>query len=85
MNGVNYRSKHGLSQGYLLNSNGIASLFTEIIQQLCCTLIVILILAQRVDNPHLTKVDSSGESSGFGVSRDELDILNTASLNRKLV
>lgn len=38
------------------------------------------VLAQRVNHPKLTQVHGSGDSSGFWVSGNELDILDTTTL-----
>lgn len=76
--------KKGNYEANSLNSDDIASLRTEIVEQLCCTLFSIGVFAERIDNPHLTEVDSSSKSSGFRVSRDELDVLDTTSLNAQI-
>lgn len=64
----------------LLDGDGVTSLGTEVVELLNHTLVAVGILAQRVDNPELTQVHGSGNSSGFGVTGDELDILDTATL-----
>lgn len=65
---------------YLLDSNGVTGLGTEIIEFLDHTLVAIGVLSQRVNDPELTQVHSSGDSGGFRVSGNELDILDTATL-----
>lgn len=67
-------------KGDLLNSDGVASLGTKIVEQLCCALVSVGVLAEGIDDPHLSEVDGSGKSSGVRVSGDELDILDTTSL-----
>jgi hypothetical protein len=67
---------------YLLDSNSITSLGSKVIELLDHTLVAVRIFAQRVDNPNLAQVDSSSDSSRFGVSGDKLDILDTAALVR---
>lgn len=65
---------------YLLYSNGVTGLGTEIIEFLDHTLVAIGVLSQRVNDPELTQVHCSGDSGGFRVSGNELDILDTATL-----
>jgi hypothetical protein len=38
------------------------------------------IFSERVDDPDLTEVNCCSKSSGFGVARDELDVLDTATV-----
>lgn len=64
----------------LLDSDGVTSLGTKIIELFDHTLVTIGVLAQRIDDPELTQVHGSGNSSRFGVAGDELDVLNTATL-----
>jgi len=68
--------------GYLLDGDGVTGLRAKVEEQFNHTLVAIGILAQRVDNPELTQVHGSGDGSGFGVSGNELDVLNTATLVR---
>jgi hypothetical protein len=70
----------GRSFGYLLDSDGVTGLGAKVIQQLNDTLVAVLVLTERVDNPDLSQVHSSSESGRLLVTRDELDILNTTSL-----
>lgn len=58
----------------------IASVISEIIKQLRGTLVTVGVLFERIDNPDLTEVHSCSQGSGVGVTRDELDVLNTATL-----
>ena len=65
---------------YLLNGNRVTGLGTKVIEFLNYTLITIGVFAQRVNDPKLTQVYGSGDSSRFGVSRNELDVLDTTAL-----
>lgn len=65
---------------YLLDSNSITGLGAEIVEFLNHTLVAIGVLSQRVNDPELTQVHSSGDSGGFRVSRNELDILDATTL-----
>lgn len=64
----------------LLDSDSVTGLRTEIIELFDHTLVAIGVLAQRIDDPELTQVHGSGNSSRFGVTGDELDVLNTTTL-----
>lgn len=65
---------------YLLDSNGVTGLGTEIVEFLNHTLVAIGVLSQGVNDPELTQVHSSGNGGGFRVSGNELDILDTTTL-----
>lgn len=65
---------------YLLDSNSVTGLGTEIVEFLNHTLVAIGILSQRVNDPELTQVHSSGDSGRFRVPGNELDILDTTTL-----
>ena len=64
----------------LLDSDGIAGLGTKIVEFLDNTLIAIRIFAQRIDNPELAQVHGGSNGGRFGVTGDELDVLNTTTL-----
>lgn len=64
----------------LLNGNSVSSLGTEIIELLDNTLLAVRIFAKGVDNPNLTEVNGSSQSGSLRVIRNELDVLNTATL-----
>lgn len=64
----------------LLDSDSVTGFRTEVVELFNHTLVAIGVLSQRIDDPELTQVHGSGNSSGFGVAGDELDVLNTATL-----
>jgi hypothetical protein len=66
-----------------VDGDNIASVGTKVVEELCNTLLAVDILAERIDYPDLTEVDSSGKSSRFVVSWDELHVLDTASLENQ--
>jgi hypothetical protein len=65
---------------FLLDGNSVTGLGSKVKELFNHALVTVRILAQRVDNPKLTQVHSSGDSSRFRVSGNELDVLNTATL-----
>lgn len=62
-----------------VDSKSVLGLWTEGIEELCNTLLARRVLAERVDDPDFTCDNSGSESSGFVVSWDELDVLDTTS------
>jgi hypothetical protein len=73
----------GIWGGNLLDGDGVTSLGAQVKQQLGNARLALGVLALRVDDPDLAEVDGSSESSAFGVARDVLDILDTATLHMR--
>jgi hypothetical protein len=73
----------GIRGGNSLDGDGVTSLGAQVKQKLCNARLALGVLALRVDDPNLAEVDGSSESSAFGVARDVLDILDTATLHMR--
>lgn len=58
----------------------VAGLWSEIVEQLRDTLVAVGIELEGVDDPDLAKMDSGREGSRVGVSGNELDILDSATV-----
>lgn len=72
---------YAIEIGYdILDGDSITGLGTKVIELLNDTLLAVRVLAKGVDDPDLAKVDSSSQSSSFGMIGNELDVLNTATL-----
>lgn len=63
-----------------VDCDGVASLWTKIVQQLGHTLRAIGLPPERVDDPDLAEVDSRRNGCRLGVAGNELDILDAAAL-----
>ena len=63
-----------------VNGSGVASLGAEVVEKLGNALVSILVEFEGVNDPDLAKVDCSGKSCSIWVSRNKLDILDTATL-----
>ena len=66
-----------------VDGDNVARVGTKVVEELCDTLLAVGILTERIDYPDLTEVDSSGKSSRFVVAWDELDVLDTATLENQ--
>lgn len=63
-----------------VNGEVVARLGAEVEKKLCNTLLALGVLAERVDDPDLTRSDGGGEGCGLFVSRDELDVLDAGAV-----
>lgn len=66
--------------GVLLDSNGVTGLLSKVVEELNGTLLAVLVGAEGVDDPDLSKVDGGGDGSRLLVTGDELDILDTTTV-----
>lgn len=64
----------------LLDGNDIARLLAQVVQELCNALVAVRINTVRVDDPDLAEMDSSSQCGAFGVTGDELHILDSLAL-----
>lgn len=64
----------------LLDGNNISRARPKIIKKFGHPLFSIGISPERIDDPHLAKMDGRGQSSALGIARDELDVLNSTTL-----
>lgn len=63
-----------------VDGNGVTGLLSEVVEELNGTLLAVLVGAEGVDDPDLSKVDGGGNGSRLLVSGDELDILDTTTV-----
>lgn len=68
-----------------INGRRFFGLVAEINEKLSSALVAVLVLAEGVNNPHLTWTHGCPESSRLGMTGNELDILNTTSLVNRSV
>jgi len=74
-----------LSDGYgkfLLDCNHVLGGGTQVVEEFRYTLLPGAVVAEGVDDPDLAEGNGCGESGGFAVARDELDVLDTTSLGQ---
>lgn len=64
----------------VLDCDGIASFWSEVVEEFCYALLAGGVVAERINDPDLAEVNCCCESGGFWVSWDELHILNSTSL-----
>jgi hypothetical protein len=64
----------------VLDCNHVRGGGTQVVEEFCYTLLPGTVVAEGVDDPDLAQGNGGCESGGFVVARDELDILDTASL-----
>jgi len=64
----------------LLNGDDISCSWSQIVEELSNTLLASVVVAEWIDDPDLTEVNSSSKCSRFIVAGDEFDILNSTSL-----
>lgn len=63
-----------------VDGDGVAGFLAEIVEELGDTLRAVGVEAERIDDPDLSEVNSGGDGSSLLVSRDELDVLDTATV-----
>lgn len=66
-----------------VDGNAVFCLGTEVDEQLGHALSAVCVLAERVDDPDLSRVHGGRECSGLGVARDELDVLDSAAVGNR--
>lgn len=63
-----------------VDGHGVTSFGTQVVEELGFAEFAIGILPERIDDPDLAQVNSSGNSSRLLVSWDELDVLNATTI-----
>lgn len=67
----------------LLDGCCITCLGTKVVEQLCPALLAVIRCSEGIDDPNLAEMNRGRQSSRFRVTGNELDVLNSASLDVK--
>jgi hypothetical protein len=63
-----------------VDSGGLFGVLAQKGEKFGGTLTAVLVLAKGIDDPNLARANSGGKGSRLGMSRDELDVLDTTSI-----
>lgn len=62
------------------DSNRVASLLAKVEEEFRNSLVSVGVFAERIDDPHLTKVDGRRKGCGIWISGNEFDVLDPTAL-----